>query len=58
MTIERRSYGRDDIRLSVLGFGGIIVMKEEPAMARRVVAEAVERGINYFDVAPSYGERR
>jgi aryl-alcohol dehydrogenase-like predicted oxidoreductase len=30
-------------------------MDEEPAHASEVVAEAVEKGINYFDVAPSYG---
>ena len=27
----------------------------EPAAAANIVAEAVDRGINYFDVAPSYG---
>jgi aryl-alcohol dehydrogenase-like predicted oxidoreductase len=31
------------------------VMNVEPAEAREVVAEAVDRGVNYFDVAPSYG---
>jgi len=41
--------------LSVVGFGGIAVMDEEPPVAARLVAQAVERGINYFDVAPSYG---
>lgn len=53
--IPRRGLGRTGIELSVLGFGGIIVKDETPAMAARVVAEAVERGINYFDVAPAYG---
>lgn len=31
-------------------------MGEEQAAADRLVAEAVERGVNYFDVAPSYGD--
>jgi aryl-alcohol dehydrogenase-like predicted oxidoreductase len=53
--IPRRILGRTGVELSVLGFGGIIVKDETPAMAARVVAEAVERGINYFDVAPAYG---
>jgi aryl-alcohol dehydrogenase-like predicted oxidoreductase len=53
--METRLLGRTGERLSVVGFGGIIVMNEEPAAAARVVAQAVERGINYFDVAPSYG---
>jgi predicted aldo/keto reductase-like oxidoreductase len=30
-------------------------MNEDPASSERMVAWAVERGINYFDVAPSYG---
>ena len=30
-------------------------MNAEPAAASQAVAEAVERGVNYFDVAPSYG---
>jgi len=39
----------------VLGFGGIVVMDESPEEADRVVSKAVDAGINYFDVAPSYG---
>lgn len=53
--IERRALGRTGRRLSVLGFGGIIVMNQTPEEAVSYVAEAFERGINYFDVAPSYG---
>lgn len=30
-------------------------MNETQEAANRIVAEAIERGINYFDVAPSYG---
>ena len=54
--LPRRPYGRNQIPLSVIGFGGILVMNAEPAHAARVVAEAVERGVNYFDIAPSYGD--
>ncbi len=53
--MDKRRYGKTDIMLSVVGFGGIAVMDEEPPVAARLVAQAVERGINYFDVAPSYG---
>lgn len=55
-TLPRRDYGRDGTQLSVIGFGGIVVMGMEPAQASRAVAWAVERGVNYFDVAPSYGD--
>jgi aryl-alcohol dehydrogenase-like predicted oxidoreductase len=53
--MERRAYGHTGVSLSVIGFGGILVKDEDPADAARLVAQAVERGVNYFDVAPSYG---
>ncbi|MFI5184386.1 MAG: aldo/keto reductase [Vicinamibacteria bacterium] len=51
--IPRRPY-KADVSLSVIGFGGIVVVGLEQKDADRVVAEAVDRGVNYFDVAPSY----
>lgn len=53
--IARRTLGRTGEQLSILAFGGIVVMNEETGAASNIVAEAVDRGINYFDVAPSYG---
>jgi aryl-alcohol dehydrogenase-like predicted oxidoreductase len=53
--MERRILGNTGERLSVVGFGGIVVMDEEPAQAAKYVSRAIDRGINYFDVAPSYG---
>lgn len=53
--MEKRLLGRTGEALSVVGFGGIVVMKETPESAARLVARAIDRGINYFDVAPSYG---
>jgi aryl-alcohol dehydrogenase-like predicted oxidoreductase len=53
--IARRPLGKTGEHLSMIGFGGIVVMDAEPAAAANIVAEAVDRGINYFDVAPSYG---
>jgi predicted aldo/keto reductase-like oxidoreductase len=54
-TIEKRSLGKTGEMLSVIGFGGITVMNSTPGNASQIVAEAISRGINYFDVAPSYG---
>jgi aryl-alcohol dehydrogenase-like predicted oxidoreductase len=54
-TIARRPLGKTGEHLSIIGFGGILVMDEETGAAKNIVAEAVDRGINYFDVAPSYG---
>ena len=53
--IARRPLGKTGEHLSIIGFGGIVVMNEETGAAGNIVAEAVDRGINYFDVAPSYG---
>ncbi len=53
--MERRALGKTGEKLSIVGFGGIIVMNEQPPEAARMVSQAVDRGINYFDVAPSYG---
>ncbi len=48
-----RKYHNED--LSIIGFGGIVVSGEEQRQANDFVAEALDQGINYFDVAPSYG---
>ena len=53
--IARRTLGKTGEQLSIIGFGGIVVMNEETGAASNIVAEAVDRGVNYFDVAPSYG---
>jgi aryl-alcohol dehydrogenase-like predicted oxidoreductase len=53
--IARRTLGSTGEQLSIIAFGGIVVMNEETGAASNIVAEAVDRGINYFDVAPSYG---
>jgi aryl-alcohol dehydrogenase-like predicted oxidoreductase len=54
--IEKRSLGRTGEMLSIIGFGGIVVMDATPEEASRQVRKAIDSGINYFDVAPSYGD--
>ena len=54
-TLSRRAYGKTGINLSIIGFGGIVLMGHEQEHGNRLVAESVERGVNYYDVAPSYG---
>lgn len=41
-------------KLSRVAFGGIIVSDETQEDANRFVAEAIDAGVNYFDVAPTY----
>ncbi|MCC6728330.1 MAG: aldo/keto reductase [Chthonomonadales bacterium] len=54
--LPRRRLGKTPERISVLGLGGIVVMGGTQEEASRVVRDAVNRGVNYFDVAPSYGD--
>jgi aryl-alcohol dehydrogenase-like predicted oxidoreductase len=53
--LERRRLGRTGQMLSVLGFGGTVVMNATEAQASQRVLEAIEAGINFFDVSPMYG---
>jgi len=47
--------GKTDLNVSAAAFAGIVNMNETPEDAIRYTAYAVGAGINYFDVAPSYG---
>lgn len=53
--LPRRPY-RDEWQLSIIGFGAMVVVGQEQATANQSVANAMEAGINYYDVAPSYGQ--
>lgn len=41
--------------LSRIAFGGVIVDGEKQEDANSFVSQAIEMGVNYFDVAPTYG---
>jgi aryl-alcohol dehydrogenase-like predicted oxidoreductase len=51
-----RPYGTTGIDLSIVAMGGIVVMGVDQSEADRRTREAFDRGVNYFDVAPSYGD--
>ncbi|MDR2095770.1 MAG: aldo/keto reductase [Treponema sp.] len=53
--MEKRTLGKTGFSIGVFAFGGIVVRDTEQTEADNLVAEAVDRGVNYFDVAPSYG---
>ena len=53
--IEKRSLGRTGEMLSTIGFGGILVRDASTEESAAIVKLAIDSGINYFDVAPSYG---
>lgn len=54
--VKRRRLGSTQLDVSPVMFGAIILNGETESSCRRHVGEAVDRGVNYFDVAPSYGE--
>lgn len=54
--MKKRVFGKTKEKLSIIGFGGILVMNESMEDVKRIVKKAIEKGINYFDVAPSYGD--
>ncbi|MFC1607719.1 aldo/keto reductase [Candidatus Latescibacterota bacterium] len=54
--MPRRPYGKTGISLSVVGLGGMVLKDTEQAHANAIVKDAVDAGINYFDVAPTYGD--
>ncbi len=56
LKLEKRSLGRTGEKLSILGFGGIVVKDATPEQASARVKQAIEYGVNYFDVAPTYGD--
>ena len=53
--LEKRKLGKTGEKLSIIGFGGIVVRDATTEQAAARVAEAIDFGVNYFDVAPSYG---
>ncbi len=53
--MQQRRLAKTDYMLSIAGFGGIAVMDESPGYSAALVRKAIGRGINYFDVAPTYG---
>jgi aryl-alcohol dehydrogenase-like predicted oxidoreductase len=53
--MQTRPFGKTGQNLSIIGFGGICVTDVESHEAEMMVGKAFDAGINYFDVAPSYG---
>lgn len=54
-SLPRRALGKTGEKLSVIGFGGIMLNDNPQNFANELVAKAYELGVNYYDVAPGYG---
>jgi predicted aldo/keto reductase-like oxidoreductase len=54
--LPQRVLGRTQREVSIVGFPGLALMREDQEGANRAVRAAFERGVNYFDIAPAYGK--
>ena len=53
--LSRRPLGKTGIDLPIIGFSGIVARDNTPEAVDRVVAESLDMGIDFFDIAASYG---
>ena len=49
-------FGRTSYNISDVVYGGVISMNDGQEASDRYVPWAVDKGVNYFDVAPGYGD--
>ena len=54
--MQYRRFGKTGFDISAVTYGGIVSMDDGQAASDRYVSWAIDQGINYFDVAPSYGD--
>jgi predicted aldo/keto reductase-like oxidoreductase len=51
-----RTFRDTDIPISIIGFSGLVLRTIDQDRCNRLIADAFERGVNYYDVAPRYGD--
>lgn len=54
--MQKRKLGNTGYEISPIVYGGIVSMEDGQEASDRYVEYAIEKRINYFDVAPSYGD--
>jgi predicted aldo/keto reductase-like oxidoreductase len=54
--MPRRVLGRTGMNVSVVGFPGLALVHEDQQGSTAALHAAFRRGVNYFDVAPAYGD--
>lgn len=53
--LPRRILGRTGRDVSIVGFPGLALIHQDQTQGSTAIMNAFERGVNYFDVAPAYG---
>lgn len=54
--MERRAYGSTGLQLSIIGLGGMTLGQMPQREVTKLVRESMTRGLNYFDMAPTYAD--
>jgi predicted aldo/keto reductase-like oxidoreductase len=54
--MPRRALGKTGLQVSVVAFPGLSLSRASQEEANKAVHQAFEHGVNYFDVAPAYGD--
>jgi predicted aldo/keto reductase-like oxidoreductase len=54
--MEYRKLGRTGLDISIISFGGVMARRMEQEEVNKAVSEAIDRGVNLFDVGPTYGD--
>jgi len=55
-SMPKRILGKTGEKLSIVGFGGIMLKNNPQDFANDLVAKAFEAGVNYYDISPFYGD--
>jgi len=53
--MPRRVLGRTGQKISIVGFPGLCLVHYDQQRGTKGIHDAFERGLNYYDVAPAYG---
>ncbi|MCP5519453.1 MAG: aldo/keto reductase [Verrucomicrobiales bacterium] len=53
--MPRRMLGRTGRQVSIIGFPGLAMTRDDQATCNRALQQAVDLGVNYVDNAPAYG---
>jgi predicted aldo/keto reductase-like oxidoreductase len=56
LTMDYRKLGRTGLKVSVISFGGVMAKRMQQEEVKKAVSEAINRGVNLFDVGPTYGD--
>ncbi len=54
--LPRRMLGRTGRKVSIVGFPGLSLIHEDQERCTQALHRAFKLGVNYFDVAPAYGD--